>query len=68
MLVESSILSLLCGMIGTERLLLSSMLEELGNFCHRWAIVCIRTQDKSSLVYTHTHCKAHKHVGGIDGS
>lgn len=50
-LVHCVILSLLCGGIGTERLLLGCMLEELENFSQKWAAINIRTQSKSGLFH-----------------
>lgn len=50
-LVHCVILSLLCGGIGTERLLLGCMLEELENFSQKWAAIYIRTQSKSGLFH-----------------
>lgn len=53
-LVDPVILSLLCGVIGTERRLLGCMLEELENFSHKWTAIYLRTQYKSSLFHMHT--------------
>lgn len=53
-LVDPVILSLLCGVIGTKRLLLGCMLEEQENFSHKWTAIYIRTQYKSSLFHMHT--------------
>lgn len=54
MLIDFAVFSLLCGMIGKERLLLGRTLEGLDNFWYKWATICIRTEYKSILLHMHT--------------